>query len=104
VSQAASVNIRVPTEAERGGDFSRTVDGAGRAIPIIDPTTGAPFAGNIIPANRIYAAGKSVLAFLPTPNTTAGGNVYNYTSQVPSSYPRSELILRGDWHVNDSPA
>ena len=102
VPQAASMNIRVPTEAERSGDFSRTVDGAGRGIPIIDPSTGAPFAGNIIPASRFYAPGRAILNFLPAPNTTAGGNVYNYTSQVPSSYPRSETIMRGDWNVNDS--
>jgi hypothetical protein len=101
VPQAASMNIRVPTEAERAGDFSKSVDGSGRAVPVIDPNTGSPFPGNIIPASRIYAPGKSVLAFLPLPNTTAGGNVYNYTSQVPSSYPRSETIMRGDWHINN---
>lgn len=101
VPQAASVNIRVPTEAERGGDFSRTVDGAGRAITIVDPTTGSPFPGNIIPSSRFYAPGRAILNFLPVPNTAAGGNVYNYTSQEPSSYPRSETILRGDWNLND---
>ncbi|HYI93695.1 MAG TPA: TonB-dependent receptor, partial [Bryobacteraceae bacterium] len=102
VPQAASINIRVPTEAERSGNFANTLDGAGRPVPIIDPTTGAPFVGNIIPASRFYAPGRAILNFLPLPNTTAGGNVYNYTSQVPSSYPRSETIMRGDWNVNDS--
>ena len=102
VPQAASVNIRVPTELERTGDFSRSVDGAGRALSIMDPATGQQFVGNVIPANRIYAPGRAVLNFFPRPNTTAGGNVYNYTSQVPSSYPRSENILRGDYHLNDA--
>lgn len=102
VPQAASVNIRTPTADERRGDFSRSVDGSGRAITIVDPTTGAPFLNNIIPASRIYAPGQSVLNFLPVPNTTAGASVYNYTSQEPSSYPRSETILRGDWHINES--
>jgi hypothetical protein len=102
VPQAASVNILVPTAAERGGDFSRSIDGSGRAITITDPNTGAPFPGNVVPANRIYAPGKSILNFLPAPNTTAGGNVYNYTSQVPSSYPRSENIMRGDYQINSN--
>src|SRR5882724_331317 len=102
VPQAASVNILVPTAAERGGDFSRSVDGSGRAITITDPNTSAPFPGNIVPANRIYAPGKSILNFLPAPNTIAGGAVYNYTSQVPSSYPRSENILRGDYQINSN--
>ena len=99
VPQAASVNIRVPTAAERSGDFSGSLDGSGKAIVITDPTTGAPFPSNSIPASRIYAPGKAVLNFLPAANTSAGGNVYNYTSQVPSSYPRSENILRGDWQI-----
>ncbi len=99
VPQAASVNILVPTAAERGGDFSKSVDGTGRAIVINDPTAGAAFPGNVIPANRLYGPGKTILNFLPGSNTTAGGAVYNYTSQVPSSYPRSENILRGDWQI-----
>ena len=75
------------------------MDGSGKAITIIDPTTGIPFPGNVIPSNRIYAPGKTILNFLPASNTTAGGNPYNYSSQVPSSYPRSENIVRGDWQV-----
>ncbi len=102
VPQAASLNILVPTAAERGGDFSHSVDGTGKPITIIDPTTGQAFPGNVIPASRIYAPGKSILSFIPASNTTLGGNVYNYTSQVPSSYPRSENILRGDWQINST--
>jgi hypothetical protein len=100
VPQASSVNIRVPTAAERTGDFSQSVDGSGKAIVITDPTTAAPFPGNIIPSNRLYAPGLAILKFLPLPNTTAGANAYNYSSQVPSSYPRMETILRGDWMVD----
>jgi len=99
VPQASSLNIRVPTEAERGGDFSRSVDGAGRPIVIVDPTTGQPFPGNVIPAGRIYAPGRSILNLFPTPNTTAGGSLYNYTSQEPSKYPRREDIVRLDWQM-----
>jgi hypothetical protein len=102
VPQNASMNIRVPTEAERRGDFSQSRDGTGRAITIVDPRTGQPFPGNVIPADRIYAPGRAVLDLLPAPNTTAGGNVYNFTSQEPSKYPRREDILRMDWQVGDN--
>jgi hypothetical protein len=102
VPQASSMNILVPTAAERTGDFSHSVDGTGKAITITDPTTGQPFPGNIIPSSRIYAPGTAILKFLPTANTTAGGFGYNYTSQVPSAYPRNETILRGDWLINDN--
>jgi outer membrane receptor protein involved in Fe transport len=102
VPQLNSVNIRVPTEAERAGNFAQSVDGAGRAITIRDPQTGQPFPGNTIPANRIYAPGATILKLLPSPNTTAGGNVYNFTSQVPSSYPRRENIIRVDYQIANS--
>ena len=102
VPQTSSMNIRVPTDLERAGNFSQSVDGTGKPITIIDPSTGQPFPGNIIPADRIYAPGRSALAFLPTPNTTAGGNAYNYTSQVSSKYPRREDIVRMDWQIADS--
>ena len=39
----------MPTALERKGDFSQTLDLNGKVIPITDPTTGAPFAGNVIP-------------------------------------------------------
>ena len=99
VPQASSVNIYVPTAAERTGDFSKSLDGSGKGINITDPTTGALFPGNVIPAGRLYGPGKTIVNFLPGSNTTVGGNVYNYTSQVPSSYPRSETIMRGDWQI-----
>jgi outer membrane receptor protein involved in Fe transport len=101
VPQAASVNIRVPTAAERGGDFSQSVDGTGRAIAIIDPLTGVAFPGNTIPASRVYAPGRAVLGLFPLPNSTAAAN-YNYTSQVPSAYPRREDIARVDWQISSN--
>src|SRR6185436_20647314 len=64
VPQASSINILVPTAPERNGDFSRSVDGTGKAIVITDPLTGAPFPGNIIPPTRIYAPGKTIVGFL----------------------------------------
>ncbi len=100
VPQASSVNILVPTAAERAGDFSHSVDGAGKPITVVDPATGQPFPGNMIPSSRIYAPGANILKFLPAPNTSAGGFGYNYTSQIPSAYPRRETIMRGDYQIN----
>ena len=70
----------LPTAAERAGDFS-----ASRRI-LYDPLTSRacttadacptgittvrrPFAGNIIPANRLNAVGQSVLGLMPLPQT-----------------------------------
>src|SRR5205823_1034209 len=57
----------VPTDAFRNGDLSALLNrrdnntGAPlQPIQIFDPITGTPFAGNIIPANRVQPAAKAL--------------------------------------------
>ncbi len=64
---------RVPTEAERAGDFSAS------ARPLVDPLTGVPFAGGLIPPDRISPQARALLALYPPPNIDGGP--FNY--QVP---------------------
>src|SRR5262245_59841186 len=74
----------VPTELERRGDFSQTLDSAGRLIVIRDPRTGQPFPGNIVPANRINPNGLAILNLMPLPNATDRSftkGQYNYERQ-----------------------
>jgi hypothetical protein len=59
----------VPTVAMKNGDFSQFVNASGTQIPIYDPTTGAPFPGNIIPQSRFSALAKTLLPLIPNPNT-----------------------------------
>lgn len=93
--------IRTPTQAERNGDFSQTRDGNGRIVPIRDPLTNQPFPGNIIPRERFFRDGQAILNIYPMPNDAAGGNVYNYSSQISQEYPRREDILRIDYNISD---
>ena len=98
---------RVPTALEAAGNFSQTRDGNGNAITIIDPTTGQPFAGNIIPANRINASGQKMLQlFRRFENTPLGGadNGYrfNHNSQQSVSYPRKESSIRLDYNITEN--
>ena len=58
----------LPTERERRGDFSETRTTNGAIQPIIDPRTGRPFPGNIIPQDRIHPMGRNMLNLLPLPN------------------------------------
>ena len=58
----------VPTAAERGGDFSQLLAVNGAQVPIYDPTTGQPFANNIVPATRIQPQASALLGYLPLPN------------------------------------
>lgn len=67
-------SIRSLTAAERNGDFSNYTG------TVIDPSTGLPFAGNIVPANRIDPLVAQILNdMLPLPNS--GINLISATSQ-----------------------
>ena len=81
------IRLRLPTAAERMGDFSQSRDQNGNLITsIIDNTTGKPFPGNMIPQDRLYAPGIAVLNQYPLPNSTqVPGTNYNYQLQ-PASY------------------
>jgi hypothetical protein len=61
----------VPTEAMRRGDFSELLNPANGFFTgtrtIIDPLTGQPFSGNIIPANRLSPNGLAILNAYPAP-------------------------------------
>jgi Carboxypeptidase regulatory-like domain/TonB dependent receptor len=79
----------VPTQAMRNGDFSALL---AQGIVIYDPlsaqTVGArvvrqPFAGNIIPTNRLNPIAQKVLSYYPLPNqpgTASGSDNFFYAN------------------------
>jgi hypothetical protein len=82
------VRLRLPTEAERRGDFSQSLDNQGAPIrPLIDHVTGQPFPGNVIPQERIFGPGQALLNWWPmTPNVQqAPGTNYNTEYRVPTA-------------------
>lgn len=95
-----------PTDLERRGDFSQSVDVNNAAIVVRDPANGrAPFPGNVIPANRIDPNGQALLRFLPLPNFTnralSRGN-YNYVFQSTLDQPKRTDTAKLDYNVNSS--
>jgi hypothetical protein len=88
---SSSAVTRVPTAAERNGDFSAdlvagaSMNGAtSTGYQLYDPTSpivgGArtnAIAGNIIPTGYISPTGKALLNAFPLPNTTGNGSNYN---------------------------
>jgi hypothetical protein len=63
-SAPGTASVRSLTADERNGNFS------GVATPIIDPTTGLQFPGNIVPANRLDPTVQQILTdMLPLPNS-----------------------------------
>jgi hypothetical protein len=87
----------MPTALERQGDFSKSFDLNGKLIPIKDPLTGQPFAGNIIPQSRVNPYSLAEMNILPLPNFNGAG--YNYLFQEPFlSQPRQSITGRVDYH------
>ena len=79
-------NILVLSAAQRNGDFS-----GGAAIR--DPLTGQPFAGNVIPADRISPAAAQLLRdFVPLPNSP--GNRYIVSPTVNDTRDQFGVPLR----------
>jgi hypothetical protein len=98
------LSFTMPTELERRGDFSRTLDQSNRLVTINDPTTGRPFPGNIIPSNRIHPDGQALMKVLPMPNMldrslTLGA--YNYQFQDFQDVPKRVMTLRLDYRPTD---
>jgi hypothetical protein len=71
---ASIQTAQMPTAAERVGDFSS------RTAALMDPKSGAPFDGNLIPQDRISSQARALANLYPLPNFTGAGR-YNY--QVP---------------------
>jgi hypothetical protein len=107
--------VTVPTDLERHGDFSQSVDGTGKPYPYIrDYTTGLTCSasntsgcfqyqgvlGRIDPS-RLYAPTLAALSLFPAPNVS-GQVGYNYKSQTPASQPLNQTLIRGDYQVSDN--
>jgi hypothetical protein len=80
--QASPGLYTVPTAAMRNGDFSGLI-GTNGAGTIYDPLTGTPdgkgrtpFAGNVVPANRIDSIAQKLQSYYPLPNL--GGVANNF--------------------------
>jgi carboxypeptidase family protein len=99
----------VPTEAERNGDFSALIS---QGIIIYDPLTAVrlangrierqPFAGNIIPPNRISSIAREYLKYYPLPNqagTATGLN--NFITSNPRGDDFYSMNYRVDHNLTD---
>lgn len=102
-STARTGQVTVPTELERAGDFSQSLDVNNRVIVIRDPLTNAPFPGNAIPPARIDPSGQALLKMFPQPNAlnraiTRGA--YNYVFNTPLNTPKRTSSMKLDYNIN----
>lgn len=73
----------VPTDLEREGNFSQSVQGTSTGggvtgVQIFDPATHQPYPGNIIPASQISPIALGLMAYIPHANQAGLVNNYQY--------------------------
>jgi len=73
--QSDSGSFALPTAAERVGNF------VGSGVTVYNPTTGQPFAGNMIPSAMLNPVGLNIASLYPQPTST------------PSGYGKNDLTL-----------
>jgi len=100
--QTRNSAARMPTAAERNGDFSGLQNSAGQQVVIYDPLTKLPFPGNVIPANRINPVSAAMLKYLPLPdvNIDNASNNYNRTSLINNNF-ETEIALKVEHKFTD---
>ena len=93
----------VPTALERQGNFSQSYKNATTLYTVKDPTTGAPFPGNIIPANRMDPNSAKLLSIFPLPNVDLASSNYAYNYEISGSedQPVLQEILKVDYNISD---
>src|SRR4051812_4168863 len=90
--QTRNSSIRMPTDAERLGDFSGLRNSAGNPVIIYDPVTHLPFPGNRL--NRINPVAAAMIKYLPSPDTQVdnGAANYNRTSLINNKFEQEYAV------------
>ncbi len=93
----------VPLAQNLKGDFSNTLSASdpanpfGKATPVLDPQTGTPFAGNIIPTSRLDPAALNFMKYLPV-QSSGNGRIF-YSTPLAQNF--NEILAREDHNFSD---
>ncbi len=93
IVRGSTLVSRVPSLAQRGGDFSEL------DMVLQDPLTGRPFSGNVIPPERIHPVSQRLLAAFPLPNRSDPER--NFVNSLPDVNDADTLLFRADYKLND---
>lgn len=108
-----SVAFTLPTEAEKRGDFSSSLNARGGLRTIYNPATTVlnadgsatrqPYPGNIIPLSQQDPVGRRVMNDIWAPNLPGDGfdQVNNYRAGFAERVKYWNLSDRADWNVSD---
>ena len=89
----------MPTALERAGDFSQSLNRFGQPLQLVDPTTGQPFAGNVIPAYRISPQAAALLGLYPQPNFSSNG--FNFQAPLTTFTRQDQFTSRVTQSLNN---
>ncbi len=99
-------NRTMPSELERNGDFSQTLNTNGKLIAIKDPfNNGVAFPGNQIPINRIDPSGRAMLKAMALPNfsdVAVSKYQYNFVFTQEQNVPRQARTIKLDYNLNSN--
>ena len=97
--------LTMPTELERAGDFSQTLDLNGKVIQINDSFNGGqPFPGNVIPSNRLDPSGQALLKRFDLPNyfdRSISKGQYNYIYSTDTDKPTRTDTGKLDFNLTE---
>jgi Carboxypeptidase regulatory-like domain/TonB dependent receptor-like, beta-barrel len=85
----------IPTDDIKNGDFSYLLP----ATQIVDPVTGVPFPGNLIPQNRMSRVARNLLPYYPAPSLPGRLNNLNVALARPDDF--DQITERVDHHFSD---
>jgi outer membrane receptor protein involved in Fe transport len=92
VRESTTTNSTIPTVGMRNGDFSDLLSQRNRTIR--DPSTNAPFPGNVIPPSRFDPVGKTLIDLYPNPQNGSVANNFLYNA------PRIQDVDRWDVRID----
>lgn len=99
----------VPTQAERGGDFSQAVYNDGKPVQIFNPQTGQQYQynglANVLNPSQISSAANALLPYIPLPNMPANalGQNFHYVTSANSSTDSVALRLIHNFSSSGGP-
>jgi Carboxypeptidase regulatory-like domain/TonB dependent receptor len=107
-----SATARVPTQAERNGDFSVLANATGQNIYnpfdssgnlLSNPSLRTQFANNMIPASMISTAAQNLLKYIPLPNMNqTDPTLPNYSGGASDVYNGDAITGRADYFYSDT--
>lgn len=116
ILSAALASMTLPSDAQRRGDFSQTLNAAGQPVTIYDPSTSRPdpanpgkyirdpFPGNAIPSGRQNPVALAIQKYYPEPNAAGAAFTHtnNYVQEGSYPQPQDRVEFKIDHTISDN--